>query len=344
MATIPSWPTLKQDFTSTKNISALQSLLNYRNNNTALTITGTYDTNTYNAVKSYQNNNGLTADGIAGSGTLLKLISGLNIQSGTNNNAARAAQYLLSKFETITINGNFDSASANVTKTFQSKMAITSDGVIGATSWQYLFGYYFYPSIGCDLAATINSTNLQTLKNNGYKYVGRYLPGSNYPLTTTEKAVITGGGLFIYSIWEKGSPTSVSYFTAARGTSDATAAITGAKAVSQPANTPIYFAVDYNASSSDISGAILNYLQAVKAVFVNQNYPYKLGLYGPGALLEYYKNTFTYTMLAGATSWNGSASYSQFCLKQYPTINIGSGAGALSIDPNDSNGAAGGWQ
>ena len=344
MAQTPSWPIMRPNFTSVKNISALQCLINHRNNNAELPITGNYDSNTYNAVLAYQRNNGLSADGIAGAGTLSSLIFGLNISSGANNNAARAVQYLLSKFETIAIDGDFTEASANVVKTFQAKMGISVDGIVGSTSLRYLFGYYYYPSLGADMASSINAARLQTLKNNGYNYVGRYLPGSNFALTVAEKAIITNGGLYIYSIWERGSPTSASYFTAARGTSDASGAIAGAKSLDQPSDTPIYFAVDFDANSANITGPILNYLRAIKDVFVAQNYPYKLGLYGPGALLEYYKNTFTYTMLAGASSWNGSAAYSQYCLKQYPTVTVGSGAGAISIDPNYSNGAAGGWK
>lgn len=41
MASIPSWPNLSQGNTG-KNVSALQCLLNYRNNNTALAVDGSY--------------------------------------------------------------------------------------------------------------------------------------------------------------------------------------------------------------------------------------------------------------------------------------------------------------
>ena len=44
---------------------------------------------------------------------------------------------------------------------------------------------------------------------------------------------------------------------------DAISAYTQAKAVGQPAGSAIYFAVDYNAPSSDISGAIDQYFRCV---------------------------------------------------------------------------------
>ena len=160
-------------------------------------------------------------------------------------------------------------------------------------------------ALGCDTATSINSAQLKTLVNGGYTFVGRYLAGS-YVLTATEKSMITGAGLFIISIWEKGSPVNSSYFTEDKGTSDATSAINAARAIGQPSGTPIYFTVDYDASASDISGPIKKYLQAVKKVFADNNYPYALGLYGSGSVLSYYENTFTYTWLAGATGWSGS--------------------------------------
>ncbi len=133
--------------------------------------------------------------------------------------------------------------------------------------------------------------------------------------------------------------------TAAKGTSDATDAIAAATAIGQPSGTPIYFAVDYDASTSDISGPIKNYLQAVKAVFVSQNYPYALGLYGSGAVLSYYQSTFTYPWLAGSTGWSGSSTYTGYVLKQYANgTTIGSGTGQITIDKDDSNGSAGGWK
>ena len=199
-------------------------------------------------------------------------------------------------------------------------------------------------ALGCDTATTITSARLQTLVNGGYTFVARYL-GGNYALTATEKTIITNGGLYIVSVWESGSPTNSSYFTVLKGISDAQDAINAAQAIGQPAGTPIYFAVDYDASDSDVSGSIRNYLQAVKSVFIDQGYPYALGLYGSGAVLTYFQNTFTYTWLAGATGWRGSSTYTGWALLQYDNNTpLGSGSGSITIDKDDSNGAAGGWQ
>lgn len=91
-------------------------------------------------------------------------------------------------------------------------------------------------------------------------------------------------------------------------------------------------------------GAITKYLQAVKAVFADQGYPYKLGLYGSGAVLSFFQNTFTYTWLSGSTGWRGSKDYTDYTMKQYDNqTTIGSGSGKITIDKDESNGSAGGW-
>lgn len=166
-------------------------------------------------------------------------------------------------------------------------------------------------ALGCDTATVITESKLQTLINGGYTFVGRYL--GRY-FTSEEKDRITRGGLFIVSLYE-GNPTHIGYFTESQGRTDATNAIAKAQSLGQPSGTPIYFTVDYDASASDVSGGIRIYLQAIKAVFAEKGNPYKLGLYGSGAVLTYFQNTYTYTWLAGATAWRGSQDYTAWAIK-----------------------------
>ena len=195
-------------------------------------------------------------------------------------------------------------------------------------------------ALGCDTATTLTAARLQSLVNDKYTFVGRYLAGS-YVMSSAEAKRISNTGLYIISIWEKGKPTRPSYFTAAQGTTDGQSAISAAKALGQPAGTPIYFTVDYDASSSDIKGPITTYLQAVKKVFEDDNHYYALGLYGSGSVLSYFKNTYTYTWLAGATAWRGSDTFTGWFIKQYAN---GTTIDSFTVDKDDSNGSAGGWK
>lgn len=142
MASAPSWPNLAQGNTGT-NVKALQCLLNHQNNNTALAVDGSFGPAVYNAVVAFQKNKGITANGIAGKDTLSLLVA--VVQQGVRNEAVRGAQYVLSKFETLDIDGSFGPGCLAAVKNFQSKMAITVDGSVGPTTWQYLFGYDAYP-------------------------------------------------------------------------------------------------------------------------------------------------------------------------------------------------------
>lgn len=143
MATTPAWPVLQLG-SSGKNVNALQCLLTFHG--FSLTIDGSFGSGTQTAVINFQRSKNLTPDGAAGENTLTALI--VTVQNGTNNYAARAAQYLLSKFETITVDGAFGNNSTTIARTFQQKMEIPVDGTVGPTTWRYLFGYSAYPSGG----------------------------------------------------------------------------------------------------------------------------------------------------------------------------------------------------
>ena len=156
---LPSWPNIQSGNTG-NNVIALQCLLNFRG--AALTIDGNFGSGTKTAVINYQKANGLTQDGVAGQGTLSKIIT--TVQQGTNNLSAKAAQYLLNKYSFgLVTDGNFGTASNTAIRDFQSKMSITVDGIIGATSWQYLFGYTgaYPPPSGTTTSGLVTSSQLQ---------------------------------------------------------------------------------------------------------------------------------------------------------------------------------------
>ena len=209
MATLPNWPTIQSGNTGA-NVYALQAMLNYRNNNTALVLDGSFGTGTYNAVLAYQKTNSLSVqNGVAESVTLSKLVSGVVVQQGSYNNAARAAQYLLNKFGAgLVIDGDFGPGSNTATKNFQTKMGITSDGVIGVTSWQYLFGYATYPTTTSTLAisGSMNIPNPYT-QGNGLDVTGKV--ASNYNITNVTAKLLNSSSAAVYT--GTATPNSTSY-------------------------------------------------------------------------------------------------------------------------------------
>lgn len=152
-ATLPAWPTLKLG-NSGKNVYALQYLLIYRGSFTGGKLNGTFDTETEACVKPYQTKYNILSDarGVAGAATLSKLVTpvqqvivkeeGETIPATTD---ARAVQYLLSKFESISIDGKFGPGAATALASFQVRMRIPITGITDSLTWQYMFGYNSYP-------------------------------------------------------------------------------------------------------------------------------------------------------------------------------------------------------
>lgn len=91
------------------------------------------------------------------------------VQQGSYNLAAKAAQCLLNKFgANIGVDGDFGGGSNTAIRNFQSNMGIDSDGKVGATSWQYLFGYNTYPTPRTNGANIPNGQYLIKSKYSGY--------------------------------------------------------------------------------------------------------------------------------------------------------------------------------
>jgi hypothetical protein len=117
----------------------------------------------------------------------------------------------------------------------------------------------------------------------GYGAVGVYLrPDRCSAAMITE---LHGAGLKVWSIYERGFPTSDAYFSAARGTIDGNAAMAFAQSIGQPNGTQIYAAVDYDPDDSDPSGPTINgpisaYMQAFQAAIHPAGY--SASVYGSG--------------------------------------------------------------
>src|SRR2546423_434381 len=108
------------------------------------------------------------------------------------------------------------------------------------------------------------------LTDEGFEFVGRYYNTNNPSknLTLTEAQALSAAGMTIVVVWENGFPTKASYFSHAKGVSDATTALEMAsEVIGQPEGSAIYFAVDYDATATNVSGPITQYFQGVKSVF-----------------------------------------------------------------------------
>lgn len=119
----------------------------------------------------------------------------------------------------------------------------------------------------------------QAIAAAGFGAVGVYLRPDR--CTAAMIAELHGQNLKVWTVYEKGYPTSDGYFTAAKGDSDGRAAAKfAADTIGQPKNTQIYAAVDYDAGLTAVNGPISDYMRAFQAAVAAKGY--QASVYGSG--------------------------------------------------------------
>ena len=184
----------------------------------------------------------------------------------------------------------------------------------------------------------------ECLKSEGFDFAIRYYntlnPAKN--LSLTEAQALVRAGLQLGAVWEDGFPNHRSFFSHAKGVVHGTAAYHMAMAeIGQPADTPIYFAVDYDASTDDVAGVINAYFQGIRDGFkaIGQDAPrYQVGVYGSGlvcsTLLQNHLATFAW--LSQSTGFRGSRQFAQ--QKAYNLIQLlPTDVCNINIDPDETN-------
>ena len=211
-AATPKWPTIKSG-NKGANVSALQCLLNYHG--ASISVDGNFCSGTKTALSNYQSRHNLDPDGIASPATLATIV--VEVKRGTSNNAAKAAQYLINKFESISIDGAFGAGAETATKIFQQKMGIGVTGVVNSLTWQYLSGYDAYPgSVTGNVYASVctgKSTLTSAQMTSNAKYIWSYLTQQGF---TKNAACGVLGNMQQESginpgIWQSSNNTSLGY-------------------------------------------------------------------------------------------------------------------------------------
>ena len=118
------------------------------------TVDSTFGSGTYAAVRAFQQKNGLTADGVAGSETLKKLDSAYknadsdkdddSLRKGATGSAVKNLQTKLKKlgFYNAYVDGSYGDTTVAAVKAFQKKYNLTADGVAGSETLKKLDSAY----------------------------------------------------------------------------------------------------------------------------------------------------------------------------------------------------------
>jgi hypothetical protein len=179
------------------------------------------------------------------------------------------------------------------------------------------------PGIDCALDCTKRITAIQALN---VHFVGRYYRqhGSKYtPLTKPEAQALSKAGFQIAALWESAS-NMAGHFSHATGVDEGTSAYRQAMLAGQPARTPIYFAVDFDASSWQIAGGVNDYFRGVADGFgaIAAGQPaYDIGVYGSGNTCSWLLShgRVTYTWMAQSTGWGGYKTFKNWNILQGPS-------------------------
>lgn len=189
---------------------------------------------------------------------------------------------------------------------------------------------------GFDCATPLTSTTAPLFAGQGYTFAGRYLAqsGSWKRLSPEEAQQITNAGLYIVSFFERYGNRARE--GAAAGTEDGKLALQYAQEVKQPTGSTIYFAVDYDAPSTDFD-AIEAYMRAADAQITG----YELGVYGSYSVVKAMSDRGVTTKLMQTYAWSYSRKFDSISIYQYQNDVAVNG---VAVDLNESNGNAGGWK
>ena len=143
----------------------LSTLAQYESSIPSVTVDGVYGSGTAAAVRAFQRLYGLTVDGIVGLTTWTELYDqfrsiqsdngtpnaypGTALRQGSSGQNVRLVQFWLkiartvySSLNNITVDGIFGSSTAAAVRRFQTYFGLTSDGVVGRTTWNKLYEVY----------------------------------------------------------------------------------------------------------------------------------------------------------------------------------------------------------
>ena len=161
------------------------------------------------------------------------------------------------------------------------------------------------------------------LRQAGITEVVRYYskPGSSKAVRPSEANALTAAGIRLAVVYQENAR-SIGEFTIQKARAHARNAFNSAQAIGQPPGSAIYFAVDYDATTSDLQGAILSYFDEVDRVLAELSGGtnlFHLGVYGSGRSCKFLKSrcpAVRYTWLTVSKGWADSRAYNEWDLNQ----------------------------
>lgn len=290
-------------------------------------------------------------DGIWGDTTMNRCPTLRRYGTVSNKNYVYLLQYALyvNGYDPNGFDGGFGAGVDSAVKKFQSFVGLTSDGIVGKSTWASLlvsYGDKTRKGTACDCMTPLTEATANTLVSNGRTAVGRYLTGGSHKvLSYRELEIIHNAGLRVIPIYQT-TNNKASYFKEKKGKQDAYYAYNALVNFKFPAGTIVYFAVDYDATEADVNSRIIPYFKGIKEVFdeTDISHGYKIGIYGPRYVCTlvreagYSVSSFVCDMSSGFLCNIGHTLPSDWAFDQIHTLKIGSGSGEIEIDNDIASG------
>jgi len=179
--------------------------------------------------------------------------------------------------------GAFGDSTAAVVRSFQSFAELSTTGAGDFRTWASLLvstGDTSRPGTAADASTVLTPATAALLKAHGYNTVGRYLSVAAKRIAPGELDVIFDAGLKVFPIFQEWN-NAPGYFTEAAGYGQAVAAVKRARNLGFTAGTTIFFAVDYDATATEIPALIIPYFRGIaRGVASSRLVQYKVGIYG----------------------------------------------------------------
>lgn len=186
------------------------------------------------------------------------------------------------------------------------------------------------------------SPHIEDLRQVGCETVIRYYSNSSWKRVTRKEALaLANGGLRLAVVYQN-RQNQVADFSSSAGEAAGRAAHDHASGeIQQPTGSAIYFAVDFDATSSDITGAVIPFFEGVKrglAAAGSGTAGYRVGVYGSGRTCKMVSEAglADFTWLAQSRGWAGYRDWLDSAkwnlLQGDETTIVG-----LSCDPDEAN-------
>lgn len=285
-----------------------------------------------------------TVDGLWGPTTMSRCPTLSRYSTVSNKQYVYLLQYALyaNGYDPNGFDGGFGAGVQKAVTSFQAFAGLDSDGIVGKQTWASLLVSYGDANRTCsaiDCMTPITEDTAALLVSNGKTAVGRYLTGgSDKALTIGELRIIYNAGLKLFPIYQT-SGNKADYFSRRQGLVDAYQAYKSYGNLHIRNGAIVYFAVDYDATASDISNSIIPYFEGINARLNKLgNTRFGVGVYAPRYVCTRLRekgltiSSFVCDMSSGFACNIGYSLPVDWAFDQIKTTTLRSGAISLEVD------------